>query len=93
MNLNIEHDERGQKFTADVNGEECLLAYTMINNTLNLHIMIIPDGKAGEEAAEQLALAAFNYARANGCRIISSSEQIDEFLKKHYEFDDLVDLE
>lgn len=93
MNLIVEHDERGQKFTADACGEECLLAYTMINNTLNLHVMVVPDGKAGDEAAEQLCMTVFEYARKNSLKIISSSEQIDGFLKKHPEFGDLIDKE
>ncbi|HIG97017.1 MAG TPA: N-acetyltransferase [Candidatus Aenigmarchaeota archaeon] len=93
MNLIVEHDETAQKFTADANGEECLLAYTIVNNTLNLHVMVVPDGKAGEEAAEQLCMTVFEYAKKNNFKIISSSEQIDDFIKKHPEFDDLVDKE
>ena len=94
MQLSIEHDDMGQKFSTEVDGEECLLAYTVINKTLNLHFMTVPDGPKGKEVAEQLCLAAFRYARENGYTILSSSEYVDDvFLKKHTEFADLVESE
>lgn len=89
MHLNIEHDGVSQKFTADADGEECLLAYTMVNDTLNLHFLIAPN----EGVAEQLCLAAFEYAQKNGLKIISSSEYVDNiFLKKYPEYMELVEL-
>ena len=92
--LNIEHDDMGQKFVTEVDGEECLLAYTMINDCLNLHFMTVPDGKKGQEVAEELCLAAFNYARNRGLKIISSSAYIDEiFIKKHPQFEDLIETD
>ena len=94
MQPNIEHDDMGQKFSTEVEGEECLLAYTVINNCLNLHFMTVPDGKKGEEIAEQLCLAAFRYARENNLKIISSSAYVDEvFLKNHPEFNELIEEE
>lgn len=93
MQLNIEHDDMGQKFVTEYEGEECLLAYTVINTTLNLHFMVVPDGQTGKEVAEQLALTAFKYARENGFTISSSSDFIDGFIARHKEFNDLVENE
>lgn len=87
MQLNIEHDGMAQKFSTEVDGEEALLAYTMINDSLNLHFLLAPN----EDVAEELCKAALEYARKNGLKIISSSEYVDEFLKRHPEYEDLIE--
>ena len=88
MQLNIEHDDMAQKFSTEVDGEEALLAYTMINDCLNLHFLLAPN----EDVAENLCKAAFEYARKNGLKIISSSDYIDTvFLKNHSEYADLIE--
>ena len=88
----IEHDQIGQKFLCIVDGEECFLAYTAINGNLNVHFMSVPDGVKGEQVAEALATAAFEFTRLNGVKIISSSAYVDEiFLKKYPEYRDLVE--
>lgn len=87
MHLNIEHDDMAQKFSTEVEGEEALLAYTMINDSLNLHFLLAPD----EAVADELCKAALEYARKNDLKIISSSEYVDEFLKKHEEYADLIE--
>ena len=84
---NIEHDDMAQKFATEVDGEEALLAYTVINDSLNLHFLLAPN----EDVAEELCKAALEYARKNGVKIISSSEYVDEFLKRHPEYEDLIE--
>ncbi len=85
--LNIEHDDMAQKFCTEIDGEEALLAYTMINDSINLHFLLAPN----EEVAEELCKAALEYARQNDMKVISSSEFVDEFLKKHPEYANLID--
>ena len=88
----IEHDPIGQKFTCEANGEECFLAYTVINDNLNVHFMAVPDGIRGEEVADALVGAAFDFARQNDVKIISSSAYVDEvFLKNHPECEGLIE--
>lgn len=89
MPLNIEHDDMAQKFVTEAEGEEALLAYTMINDSLNLHFLTAPN----KEVADELCAAAFEYARKNGLKIISSNAYVDEFLKKHPEFDELIETD
>ena len=90
--MRIEHDPMGQKFICEANGEECFLAYTSINDNLNVHFMAVPDGPKGEEVAEALVGAAFDLARRNNVKIISSSAYVDEvFLKNHPECESLVE--
>ena len=90
--LIIEHDPIGQKFTCEVNKEECFLAYTVINDNLNLHFMAVPDGDEGEIVADELTSAAFDFARQNNVKIISSSAYVDEiFLKNHPECEEFIE--
>lgn len=85
--MHIEHDGVAQKFSTEVDGEEALLAYTMINDSLNLHLLLVPN----EEVADELCTAALDHARKNGLKVVSSSEYVDQFLKKHPEYKDVVE--
>ncbi len=89
MQLNIEHDDMGQKFWTEAEGEEALLAYTIINDSLNLHFLTAPN----KDVADELCRAAFEYARANGLKIISSNEFVDDFLVRHPEFENTLEKE
>ena len=90
--MHVEHDPMAQKFTCEANGEECFLAYTVINGNLNVHFMFVPDGAEGERVADALVNAAFNFARQNNTKIISSSAYVDEiFMKKHPEYTSLLE--
>ena len=85
--MHIEHDDMGQKFWTEAEGEEALLAYTMVNETLNLHFLTAPNGSV----ADGLCAAAFEYAKKNSLKIISSNEYVDGFLERHPEFSGLIE--
>ena len=85
--MQIEHDGMGQKFWGEAEGEEALLAYTMVNDVLNLHFLTAPNS----EVADELCKAAFEYAKANGLKITSSNEYVDSYLEKHPEFSEIVE--
>jgi hypothetical protein len=77
-----EHDIVAQKF----NQGDGFLAYTMMNDYMDLYMLFAES----EKEAEELALAAFEYARKNGLKVVSSSEHIDKFIDVHPEFSDIV---
>ena len=87
--MQIEHDDMGQKFWVEAEGEEALLAYTMVNDVLNLHFLTAPNS----EVADELCTAAFEYAKANALKITSSNKYVDEFVRKHPEFERLLESE
>ncbi len=91
----VVHDPTAQKFTIPLGQEkEALLAYTEVNATWEAHTVIVPEEFRGQGLAEQLALAAFQKARAFGIKILPSCPYLTErFLPKHPEFSDVVTSE
>ncbi|MBI4020467.1 MAG: N-acetyltransferase [Candidatus Aenigmarchaeota archaeon] len=92
QHFKVQHDKVGQKFYIALGEDkEALLAYTEVNDVMDLHHMFVPEEARGQGLAEQLALAAFEFARKNHMRIIPSCPYIrDTFLKEHPECMDLV---
>lgn len=87
----IEHDRVGQKFLISFGGEEAVLAYTQINNCLDLHHTDVPSSQRGKGYGEALAAFAFEFARKNGYRIIPSCPFIkNKFLPQHPEYSGLI---
>jgi predicted GNAT family acetyltransferase len=87
----IEHDEVGQKFFIAYEDDEALLAYTKVNDILDIHHTFVPESMRGRGIADRLAAAAFEYAEKNGLKIIPTCSYIkDTFLKKHPEWDRIV---
>ena len=89
--LEIKHDPIGQKFYAEIGKQEALLAYTQINQILDVHLVYVPEELRERGIAERLALAAFAYAEKKGFKIVSSCDYLaNGFLPKHGELKHLV---
>lgn len=85
--MHVEHDDMGQKFWTEADGEECLLAYTMVNDTLHLHFLTAPNA----EVADELCKAAFEHAKRHSLKITSSNEYVDSYLERHPEYKGLIE--
>lgn len=91
MELQVQHDPVGQKFFVIVEKKEAVLAYTQVNHVLDLHHTLVPPELRGRGIAEQLAHAAFDYAKAHGYKVLPSCSYIREtFLKQHPAYGALV---
>ena len=90
--MDVSHDPRAQKFSIALDGEsEAILAYTEVNQTWEVHTVIVPEEFRGQGLAEQLALAAFAKARELGVKIMPACSYVAErFLPKHPELASLV---
>lgn len=89
--MSVQHDPVGQKFFVMVEGKEALLAYTQVNDVLDLHHTMVPPELDGRGIAEQLAHAAFEYARTHRYKVLPSCPYIREtFLPRHSDSNALV---
>ncbi|MDI6720973.1 MAG: GNAT family N-acetyltransferase [Candidatus Aenigmarchaeota archaeon] len=87
----IIHDETAQKFYIPYEDDEAVLAYTRVNDILDVHHVYVPESARDHGIAESLATAAFEYAETNGLKIIPTCPYIkDTFLKKHPEWNNTV---
>ena len=89
--MKIEHDEAGSRFVAPVDGGEAFLAYARRGpDTLDFQHTIVPPEARGQGVGEALVVAAFDYARANGQRVVPSCGFVRGWLTEHPEARDLL---
>lgn len=90
--MNVEHDESGQRFFIRFDGEDATLQYSRpAPGMIDLEHTYVPARARGHGAAEQLAMAAFDYARANKLRVIPSCPFVRKWLSRHPELRELLD--
>ena len=86
-----EHDESGSRFFAPVDGGEAFLGYERAGpKTLDFQHTIVPPQARGQGVGEALVVAAFDYARESGQRVIPSCAFVRGWLAEHPEARDLV---
>jgi hypothetical protein len=88
--IKIEH--KPGEFFVVISGKRAVLDYTIDGKKMDLfHTFTDPDIR-GQGLAEKLAQAAFEHAKKNGLRIIPTCSYVkDYFLKKHPEWDSIVE--
>ena len=91
ITMNVENDPIGQKFFIHLGTVEAVIAYTQVNNVLDLHHTVVPESFRGQGLAEKLCSFAFEFAKKNGFKIIPSCPYISKkFLPEHLEYKELV---
>jgi predicted GNAT family acetyltransferase len=92
--MNVHHDEAAQRFVIHFDEEDATLQYSLPGpRVIDLVHTYVPESARGHGAAEKLALAAFDYARANKLRVVPSCPFIRKWLSGHAELLELVDPE
>jgi predicted GNAT family acetyltransferase len=79
-----EHDTAHHRFVVHLDDGDAELTYSPAGEKLIdvQHTFVPPSGR-GEGVADSLAQAAFDYARANGMKIIPSCPYVRTWLKRH----------
>lgn len=91
ITFEVEYDPIGQKFFIHLGGVEAVIAYTQVNNVLDLHHTVVPESFKGQGLAEKMCAFAFDFAKKNGFKIIPSCPYISQkFLPSHPEYKDIV---
>lgn len=90
--MQVEHDEQEHRFFVRVGDEEAELAYTRPGHgLLDIQHTYVPESARGQGVAEALAVAAFDYARGRGDRVIPTCPFVRKWLASHPEEAALVD--
>lgn len=89
--LDIVHDQSSRRFRANLQGFEACLMYRLRGQEIDLYHTYVPEAFRGRGVAEKLCRAAFEYAKANGLRVLPSCSYISgAYLKRHTEYQSLV---
>lgn len=85
------HVPADNRFCVKLQGYEACLMYRREGEALDCYHTYVPEVFRGRGVAEQLCQAAFEYAKANGLRVIPSCSYIaGAYLKRHPEYEPLT---
>ncbi|MBI4174935.1 MAG: N-acetyltransferase [Candidatus Aenigmarchaeota archaeon] len=85
------HHKEGE-FFIEVNGKKAVLDYTISGKKMDVFHTFTDPELRGQGLAEQLAQAAFDYAKSKGLKIVPTCDYVrDSFLKKHPEWNSIVE--
>ena len=85
--LPVVHDESASKFSVQLPEGEAFLRYGKHDRCLNFLHTFVPDAARSKGVAEQMVLAGFQYAQANGLKVIPTCPYVSRaFLRRHPEF-------
>lgn len=85
------HHKPGEFFTV-INGKKAVLDYTVKGGRMDLFHTFTDIELRGQGIAEKLAQAAFEFAKKNNLRVVPTCDYVrDYFLKKHREWDSIVE--
>ncbi len=86
----IRHNEAAHRFEAGAAPNLAKLNYHLSGQSVDMLHVEVPEEYQGQGLAGLLTLAALNWAREKGLKVIPSCPYVKVYLKKHPEFGDLV---
>lgn len=90
----IKNNEASQRFEVLLDdGEYAFIDYRWYKKDLALMHTVVPEDKQNMGIASQLAKYALEYAKAKKLKIMVYCPYVAAYLKKHPEYNDLVDKE
>ena len=92
LSVTVHHGPAHQRFYATLpDRSEAELRYRQAEQTLDFFHTYVPEAFRTKGVAEQVVLAGFQYAEAQGLRVIPTCPYVSRgFLRRHPEFRDLV---
>lgn len=90
MEYEVTHNADRRRFEARLDGYTGHLEYVVVNGALNLIHTIVPEEIEGRGVAASLVKTTLLYARANDMKIIPSCPYVAVYIKRHPEYESLI---
>lgn len=91
MSGKIEHDPKEGLFFAEMDGAKAALRYTREGDVIDMTSVFVPPEFRGRGMGARLTKAAFEYAKAENCRVIPTCPFIrNDFLGRFPEYRELL---
>ena len=87
----VRNNAEAGRFEIEAGGELAVANYKVRGNTIYFTHTEVPESMEGHGIGNALARAALDYARASGFRVVPICKFIAAFIKRHPEYQDLVD--
>ncbi len=92
MKHKIEHDRKYQQFIISLGPDDAELAYSLpSSDVISFTHTYVPEDHRGNGLAEELITSGLEYAQANNLRVRADCEAVEIFLKRHPEYNFLLD--
>jgi predicted GNAT family acetyltransferase len=89
--VTVQHNPAQNCFETTVDGFRSVLEYERGNGEIVMTHTFVPPALRGRGIAEKLVRAGLDYARSEQYRVIPSCSYVDLFIRRHPEFQTLVD--
>lgn len=87
----VTHHADTNRFEIQIDTATARLEYSLNDGRMTIHHTFVPVELRGQSIAGKLAAAAFDYARAEGLKVIPACSYIATYAKRHPEADALLD--
>ena len=90
--MDVLHDPHAHRFYVKLGQYEAALSYARRDNVLDFYHVYVPESHRGRGLAGRICKAAFEYARAEGLKVVPTCPFISgEFLPRFPQYQDLVE--
>lgn len=84
MDIKVEHNTEDQEFTADIQGGEGELAYSLPeNNVIDFQHTYVSENLRGKGVAEELVKTGLEYARNNNLKVVATCQFVASYVRRH----------
>ena len=84
MEIQINHDLRGQEFTIVLNGDTAELSYALpAGNVIEFQHTYVPQSFQGRGIGSKLIAHGLQYARQQNLKVVASCEAVESYLEKN----------
>ena len=89
--MNVEHDKQQRRFSIRLGAYEACLMYARRGNLLDFYHIYVPDPFRNRGIAGKILIEAFEYAKANGLKVVPSCPFItSDFLPRFGQYRSIV---
>jgi len=89
----VRNNKEAGRFEIDLDGDLAVSNYKVRGDTIYFTHTEVPEALEGRGIGNILARVALDYARANRLRVVPRCKFIAAFIKRHPEYQDLVDAD
>jgi predicted GNAT family acetyltransferase len=87
----VVHDPQRERFSARIDGRECVADYELIDGVMWLTNTAVPPALRSRGIAAELVRSALEFARAQGLKVRPACSYVRAYMRRHPDSNDLLD--